>query len=157
MSFYQYLKQLLKFKGIWTKHWPWEKSILISLSFGDDFCMNVEHTEYFYFFGAGQGTITQIRENKRESSNVRPGDIIRIQAGTPVYMINRDDNEKLFVAKLLQPVSTPGQYEVSFFFFFLIFWVLCIEKDKINFLSKLQNLYDLKLTCNSINWLLYTY
>lgn len=54
-----------------------------------------------------------VREEKRESFNVEHGDIIRIPAGTPVYMINRDENEKLFIVKILQPVSAPGHFEVK--------------------------------------------
>lgn len=41
------------------------------------------------------------------------GDIMRIPAGTPVYLINRDENEKLCIVKILQPVSVPGHFEVS--------------------------------------------
>lgn len=53
-----------------------------------------------------------VRSEKRESLNVRCGDILRIPSGTTVYLINRDNNEKLVIVKLLQPVSTPGIVEV---------------------------------------------
>lgn len=54
-----------------------------------------------------------MREEKRESFNVEHGDILRVPAGTPVYMINRDENEKLCIVKILQPVSFPGHFEVK--------------------------------------------
>lgn len=53
-----------------------------------------------------------VRSEKRESLNVRCGDILRIPSGTTVYLINRDNNEKLVIVKLLQPVSIPGVVEV---------------------------------------------
>ncbi|XWS31546.1 hypothetical protein CRYUN_Cryun23aG0085500 [Craigia yunnanensis] len=62
----------------------------------------------------GRGTITLIHEDERESFNIERGDIIRVRAGTPIYLINRDDNEKLYIVKLLQPVNLPGHYEVFF-------------------------------------------
>nr|B4X640.2 RecName: Full=Vicilin Pis v 3.0101; AltName: Full=7S globulin; AltName: Full=7S seed storage protein; AltName: Full=7S vicilin-like protein Pis v 3; AltName: Full=Vicilin Pis v 3; AltName: Allergen=Pis v 3.0101; Flags: Precursor [Pistacia vera] len=65
-----------------------------------------------FFVSWGRGTITKIRENKRESMNVKQGDIIRIRAGTPFYIVNTDENEKLYIVKLLQPVNLPGHYEV---------------------------------------------
>lgn len=57
-----------------------------------------------------------VREEKRESFNVECGDIVRVPAGTPVYMINRDENEKLFIVKILQPVSVPDHFEVNLMF-----------------------------------------
>ncbi|XVE77813.1 hypothetical protein DITRI_Ditri13aG0092600 [Diplodiscus trichospermus] len=62
----------------------------------------------------GRGTITLIHEDKRESFNIERGDIIRVRSGTPIYLINRDDNEKLFIVKFLKPVNLPGHYEVFF-------------------------------------------
>ena len=50
--------------------------------------------------------------DKRESFNLKLGDVMRIPAGTTVYLINRSNNEKLVIVKLLQPVSTPGHFEV---------------------------------------------
>ncbi|XVF32540.1 hypothetical protein REPUB_Repub17cG0091200 [Reevesia pubescens] len=61
----------------------------------------------------GRGTITLIHEDKRESFNIERGDIIRVPAGTPIYLINRDDNEKLYIVKFLQPVNLPDHYETS--------------------------------------------
>ncbi|GMI98756.1 hypothetical protein HRI_003544900 [Hibiscus trionum] len=62
----------------------------------------------------GRGRISMIHEDKRRSFNIETGDIIRIRAGTPLYLINRDDNEKLFIVKLLQPVNRLDQYEVFY-------------------------------------------
>lgn len=53
-----------------------------------------------------------LRSEKRESLNLRCGDILRIPSGTTVYLINRDNNEKLVIVKLLRPVFTPGVAEV---------------------------------------------
>ncbi|PPS07745.1 hypothetical protein GOBAR_AA12905 [Gossypium barbadense] len=62
----------------------------------------------------GRGTLTLIHEDKRESFNIETGDIIYVRAGTPLYLINRDDNEKLFIVKLLQPINQPDHYEVFY-------------------------------------------
>ncbi|XP_062024244.1 vicilin Jug r 6.0101-like [Rosa rugosa] len=66
------------------------------------------------FVFQGRPTITMVRGEKRESHNLERGDILRVPAGTPVYIINRDDNEKLFVVKLLHPVSLPDQFETFY-------------------------------------------
>ncbi|KAL8089467.1 vicilin Cor a 11.0101-like [Apium graveolens] len=66
------------------------------------------------FVAHGKGTISLVRSEKRESLNVRCGDILRIPSGTTVYLINRDNNEKLVIIKLLQPVFTPGVAETFF-------------------------------------------
>ncbi|WCJ21568.1 Vicilin Pis v 3.0101 [Euphorbia peplus] len=63
------------------------------------------------FVAKGRGTITMIQEDKRESFNIEQGHVIRVQAGTPVYIINRDDNEKLQIAQFLRPVNIPGELE----------------------------------------------
>ncbi|GLU03554.1 hypothetical protein SLE2022_207460 [Rubroshorea leprosula] len=62
----------------------------------------------------GKGTVSLILENKRESFNVECGDLFRIPPGTPVYLINRDENEKLYVVNLIQTINVPGQCEVFF-------------------------------------------
>ncbi|KAI6702937.1 hypothetical protein NL676_012073 [Syzygium grande] len=63
------------------------------------------------FIVEGRDTITLVRVNKRHSINVEEGDIVRVEAGTPVYMINRDQNQKLVIARLLQPVNLPVHFE----------------------------------------------
>lgn len=56
-----------------------------------------------------------VSKGKRNSFNIGRGDIIRVCAGTTAYLINRDNNENLLIAKLLIPVSTPGQFQVRKF------------------------------------------
>ncbi|KAF8013900.1 hypothetical protein BT93_I1687 [Corymbia citriodora subsp. variegata] len=63
------------------------------------------------FVAKGRGTITMVQENKKHSINIEEGGIVRVEAGTPVYLINRDQNQKLVVAELLRPINLPGQYE----------------------------------------------
>lgn len=53
-----------------------------------------------------------VREERRESFNIREGDIFRIRAGTTAYLVNKDNNERLILAKIIQPVNTPGNFEV---------------------------------------------
>ncbi|CAM8925617.1 unnamed protein product [Rhodiola kirilowii] len=69
-----------------------------------------------FFVVKGTGTVTQIREkdNKRESFHIRAGDVIKLEAGTPLYMINQDENQQLFIAKLLTPVANPGEFEAFY-------------------------------------------
>ncbi|KAJ8547543.1 hypothetical protein K7X08_011129 [Anisodus acutangulus] len=66
------------------------------------------------FVAQGRGTLNLVRRGKRNSFNIRPGDVIRVHAGTTAYLINRENNENLVIAKLLRPVSTPGQFEHFF-------------------------------------------
>ncbi|KAK4425648.1 Vicilin Car i [Sesamum alatum] len=62
----------------------------------------------------GKGTISYVWQNQRKSYNVKRGDVMRVPAGSILYLINRDDNEKLHVLKLLQPVNTPGRFKEYF-------------------------------------------
>ncbi|PQQ16920.1 sucrose-binding protein-like [Prunus yedoensis var. nudiflora] len=66
------------------------------------------------FVFQGRPTVTIVRGEKRESHNLERGDLFRIPAGTPVYMVNRDENEKLFIVEFMKPVSVPGEYEVFY-------------------------------------------
>ena len=59
--------------------------------------------------------MTLLREEKKETFNLEIGDILHIPAGTPVYTVNRDDREKLFIIKFISPVSLPGHFEVKTF------------------------------------------
>ncbi|KAK1267529.1 Vicilin-like antimicrobial peptides 2-1 [Acorus gramineus] len=70
--------------------------------------------EAVFFVVQGRGTITMLREENRESHNLRVGDIMHVPAGTTTYLINNDNNQKLYIAKILQPISTPGQFETFF-------------------------------------------
>ncbi|XP_065861123.1 vicilin Pis v 3.0101-like [Euphorbia lathyris] len=63
------------------------------------------------FVATGRGTITMIQEDKRESFNIERGNVIRVEAGTPVYLINSDEREKLRIVKFLSPVNLPGEAE----------------------------------------------
>lgn len=53
-----------------------------------------------------------LHEDNRETHDIKRGDIIWIPAGAIVYAINKARNEKLRVAILLRPISTPGHVEV---------------------------------------------
>ncbi|KAI3837633.1 hypothetical protein MKX03_029758 [Papaver bracteatum] len=65
------------------------------------------------FVVKGRGTISLVRQQNRESYNLKQGDDLRVPVGSLVYMINRDNNETLKIGKILVTVSTPGQ--VRFF------------------------------------------
>lgn len=54
-----------------------------------------------------------MRDEKRKSFNLGPGDIIGVPAGTPFYMINRNENKKLYIVQFIQAVSIPGKFEVN--------------------------------------------
>lgn len=71
-------------------------------------------SEVVFFVLRGKGTFTSIFREKRESHNLEVGDVMRISAGTTMYVINQDDNEKLRVAMLVQPVNTPGKFQGYF-------------------------------------------
>ncbi|KAK1399076.1 Vicilin-like antimicrobial peptides 2-2 [Heracleum sosnowskyi] len=62
----------------------------------------------------GRGRISLLRPDGRQSVNLNQGDILRVPAGTTAYLINRDNKEKLVIAKLVQPISTPGEFEPFF-------------------------------------------
>ncbi|KAL3829810.1 hypothetical protein ACJIZ3_018612 [Penstemon smallii] len=64
-----------------------------------------------FFVTNGWGTISLIKHGRRESFNLRQGDIVRVEAGTTTYLINRDNKQKFVFAKILRPVNNPGQFE----------------------------------------------
>ncbi|KAK2973725.1 hypothetical protein RJ640_019725 [Escallonia rubra] len=66
------------------------------------------------FVAKGKGTISLVSPDGRESFNLRRGDIFRVPSGATAYLVNSDNNEKLKIAKLIRPISTPGHFE-SFF------------------------------------------
>lgn len=66
---------------------------------------------------AGRGAIGLVSQGKRQSFNIDEGDIVKISAGTTLYMINSDRDVKLRMAMLLQSVSLLGEFQV----FFLVF------------------------------------
>ncbi|XP_073005577.1 vicilin Cor a 11.0101-like [Typha latifolia] len=67
-----------------------------------------------FYVTRGQGTITLLWEGNKESYDIKEGDIMTIPSGVIVYLINKDSNEKLRIAMLLQPVSLPGRFEEFF-------------------------------------------
>ena len=62
----------------------------------------------------GSATITLLRKENKDSYNLRKGDILRVEAGTTLYIINRDNKEQLFIARLMETISVPGQFQVKF-------------------------------------------
>ncbi|KAF3327556.1 vicilin-like antimicrobial peptides 2-2 [Carex littledalei] len=62
----------------------------------------------------GRGTVTVLKKEEKESHEIRQGDIMKVDAGSVVYVINSDSREKLIIVKLINPVSTPGKFEAFF-------------------------------------------
>ncbi|OVA05422.1 Cupin 1 [Macleaya cordata] len=75
---------------------------------------NHQDADSLLYVVKGRGTISLMRQDNRETHNLERGDVMRIPAGAIVYLINRDNNEKLFIAKLLRPISVPGHVEAFF-------------------------------------------
>ncbi|XP_057780858.1 vicilin Cor a 11.0101 [Salvia miltiorrhiza] len=66
------------------------------------------------FVARGRGAVSTVRQDRRESFNIKEGDIFRINAGTTTYFVNRDNNDRLILVKLIQPVNTPGHFQEFF-------------------------------------------
>ncbi|KAL7582537.1 hypothetical protein Lser_V15G41724 [Lactuca serriola] len=65
-----------------------------------------------FFVANGEGTISLINtENSLENHNIKRGDIFRVPAGINAYLINRHNNEKLVLAKILHSISVPGELQ----------------------------------------------
>ncbi|XP_051127764.1 vicilin Cor a 11.0101-like [Andrographis paniculata] len=62
----------------------------------------------------GKGTINYIWKNQRLSFNLKRGDVIRVPAGSIGYLINNDNEEKLYALNFLRPINTPGKYEAFY-------------------------------------------
>ncbi|KAF5752254.1 vicilin-like antimicrobial peptides 2-2 [Tripterygium wilfordii] len=60
-----------------------------------------------------KGTISLVRQ-KKESYNLVRGSVVCVPAGTTVYLVNQDNNEKLNIVKLMQSVNAPGQFKEYF-------------------------------------------
>ncbi|NP_001237244.1 sucrose-binding protein 2 precursor [Glycine max] len=71
-------------------------------------------SEVVLFNIKGRAVLGLVRESETEKITLEPGDMIHIPAGTPLYIVNRDENEKLLLAMLHIPVSTPGKFEEFF-------------------------------------------
>jgi len=70
--------------------------------------------------------MTFLRQENRETFNLERGDVLMIPAGTTAYLVNSHENEKLQIVELLQPVNTPGHYEV-----YIHTYVLALIKGEI--------------------------
>ncbi|KAG0473765.1 hypothetical protein HPP92_015622 [Vanilla planifolia] len=60
----------------------------------------------------GVGAISILHEGGRESHTLRQGDILRVWAGSIIYLINKSKNQKLVIANLLRPVGNPSNVQV---------------------------------------------
>ena len=58
-----------------------------------------------------------VYSDRRDSFNIECGHVMVIPAGVTAYLINRGNNEKLVIVKLINPVSNPGNFEVISFNF----------------------------------------
>ncbi|KAL5717598.1 hypothetical protein ACHQM5_010582 [Ranunculus cassubicifolius] len=63
---------------------------------------------------SGRGAITLLHKNYKETHNLKQGDIFRARAGSSLYKVNKDNNEKLNILAFEIPVNTPGQFEGFF-------------------------------------------
>ncbi|MCD9643705.1 hypothetical protein HAX54_031362 [Datura stramonium] len=62
----------------------------------------------------GHGTISIAEQDDKNSFNLEHGDVIRVPAGSTVYLLNRDNKEKFFVYVLVKSVNAPGQFQEYF-------------------------------------------
>ncbi|KAH9607914.1 hypothetical protein KSS87_000744 [Heliosperma pusillum] len=67
-----------------------------------------------FFVAQGRGTLTLVFKDRRESFNIKQGHVMVVPAGVTAYLVNRGNNEKLVLAKLINPVSNPGNFEPFF-------------------------------------------
>ena len=63
-------------------------------------------SEAILFNIKGRGIIGLVAEDRTERFNLEEGDIMRVPAGTPMYLVNRDENEKLYIAAFHMPPSS---------------------------------------------------
>lgn len=64
----------------------------------------------------GRG-IGLVAEDRTERFNLEEGDIMRVPAGTPIYLVNRDENEKLLIAAFhMPPPSSSAPVNLEAFF-----------------------------------------
>ncbi|KAM5569469.1 vicilin Jug r 2.0101-like, partial [Rosa sericea] len=62
----------------------------------------------------GRCTCTMLMQDNKESFNMEMGDVLRVPAGATVYLVNNNNDQTLRIAKLKQPVNTPGRFEEFF-------------------------------------------
>ncbi|XP_009605859.1 vicilin Jug r 2.0101 [Nicotiana tomentosiformis] len=70
--------------------------------------------EIILFVVRGRGTISIAEQEEKNSFNLENGDVIRVNAGSTIYMINRNNNERFFVYVLAKTVNIPGQFQEYF-------------------------------------------
>lgn len=61
----------------------------------------------------GEGMISILYGEDRESYEIRKGDVMMIPSGSIMYQVNKHQKESLRIAMLLCPVSLPGHFEVK--------------------------------------------
>jgi mannose-6-phosphate isomerase-like protein (cupin superfamily) len=66
-----------------------------------------------FYVKEGEGVLVVLRNGRRESFCVREGDVMVIPAGSIVYSANTHRSRWFRVVMLLNPVATPGRFEVS--------------------------------------------
>ncbi|XP_051127842.1 vicilin Cor a 11.0101-like [Andrographis paniculata] len=71
---------------------------------------HVDAESVFVIVG-GKGTINYIWQNQRRSFNLRRGDVIRVPAASINYIINNDNEAKLYALKFMRPVNNPGKFQ----------------------------------------------
>ncbi|KAL3727195.1 hypothetical protein ACJRO7_032013 [Eucalyptus globulus] len=59
----------------------------------------------------GEGTISLVWQDKKNSYHLEGGDVIRVPAGTTVYFISSGRDGQVQIAKLIQPVNIPGTFK----------------------------------------------
>ncbi|KAI4372651.1 hypothetical protein MLD38_010854 [Melastoma candidum] len=64
------------------------------------------------FVVKGRGMLTVLKKDTKDNIDIEEGDIVRVRAGSPVYLVNKDSNERLQIAKLFRPINTPGHLEM---------------------------------------------
>ncbi|XP_020579773.1 globulin-1 S allele [Phalaenopsis equestris] len=65
-----------------------------------------------FYVVEGEGAIALLHEGNRESHVIEKGDIMRVWAGSIMYLINKSKNQKLKLARLLRPVGNTASFQV---------------------------------------------
>jgi hypothetical protein len=103
------------------------------------------------FLTAGRGTVSVLKKEEKQSHQIRQGDIMKIDAGSVVYVINSDSREKLIIAKLVNPISTPGKFEVDENFRHIHGLITFIDRSSLNFNS--PKFISFETECYILNFL----
>ncbi|CAN4091293.1 unnamed protein product [Withania somnifera] len=70
--------------------------------------------EAIFFVVRGQGIISIANQDEKNSFNVEKGDVLRVPAGSTIYLINSDNNEKFTVYSLAKSINAPGELQEYF-------------------------------------------